>query len=202
MRPLTTHEQRTIRIAVIAIAIYLAGFYGLRAWAQLEKKRSEYQQLVKSAERLRQELQPYENRTLLLDKLKQTYGMDPSKLSKATLVAQASAAIQKAAMAGGVQLGPIRESAARTSSKELTSMQLEAVGPVPAIANLLQKLETLGYPLILDSVQIAPETTRPGNLKLTLTVVILDFEQWKTAPTAQVTEWPLGLPAFSSRFFI
>jgi hypothetical protein len=40
-------------------------------------------------------------------------------------------------------------------------------------------LETLGYPLILDSVQINPDATKPGMVKLNLTIVILDFEQWK-----------------------
>jgi hypothetical protein len=179
MRTLTPHETRTIRFAVIGIILYLLAFYGVRTWRSLETGRASYQQLVKNAQKLKQELQPYENRALLLEKLKQNFNMDPTKLSKTSLVAQASAAIQRAAMSGGVQLGPIRESAARGAGKELTSMQLEAVGPVPAIISLLNKLETLGYPLVLDAVTINPEASRPGNVKLTLTVVILDFEQWK-----------------------
>src|SRR5262249_28263796 len=124
MRQLSDHEKRTIRIAVIGLAIYLGVFFGVRGWRGLEGRRSEYQRLVQEAERLKQELRPYENKILLLDKLKETFRMDPSKLSKATLVAEASAAIQKAATGGGVQLGPIRESAARASAKELTSMQI------------------------------------------------------------------------------
>ena len=179
MPSLTDREKRTIRKAAVGIVIYLVLFYGLRGWKHLETNRAEYQKLVREAQRLQQELQPYENKALLMQKLKETFRMDPSKLSKASLVAEASAAIQKAATTGGVQLGPIRESAARPSAKELASMQLEGIGPVPAVMALLNRLETLGYPLILDSVQLNPEATKPGMVKLNVTIIILDFDQWK-----------------------
>jgi len=48
------------------------------------------------------------------------------------------------------------------------------------VMSLLHRLETLGYPLILDSVQMTPEVTKPGMVKLNLTIVILDFDQWKS----------------------
>ena len=44
-------------------------------------------------------------------------------------------------------------------------------------------LQTLGYPLILDSVQISSDPMRPGMIKLNLTIIILDFEQWKSEET-------------------
>ncbi len=179
MRPLTDHEKRTIRIAAIGLAVYLVLFLGVRGWRGLEARRSEYQKLVRDGDRLKQELRPYENKILLLEKLKETFHIDPSKLSKATLVAEASAAIQKAAASGGVQLGPIRESPARASSKELASMQIEGFGPVPAMMTLLHRLETLGYPLMIDSVQINSEPAKPGMIKVNITIVILDYEQWK-----------------------
>lgn len=183
MRALTDHEKRTVRIAAVGIAIYLALFFGVRAWKGLENRRSEYRQLLANAQRLEQEFRPYENKLLLAEKLKETFHLDPRKLSRATVVAEASAAIQNAAKSGGVQLGPIRESPARSSGKELASVQLEGVGPVPALVTLLQRLETIGYPLILDSVQFNPDATKPGMLKLNLTVVILDFEQWRKEGT-------------------
>ncbi|MCI0535926.1 MAG: hypothetical protein L0Z50_11940 [Verrucomicrobiales bacterium] len=179
MRPLIDREKRTIRIAVIGLAMYLVLFFGVRGWRGLEARRSEYEKLVRDAERVRQELHSYENKILLLDKLKETFRLDPSKLSRETLVAAASAAIQKAATAGAVQLGPIRESAARGSSKELASMQIEGVGPVPAMMTLLHRLQTLGYPLVIDAVQINGEPTKPGMIKMNITIVILDYEQWK-----------------------
>jgi hypothetical protein len=179
MKALTDRDKRTLRIAAAIISIYLILFFGVSGWKQLETRRSEYQQLVKEAQSLRQQLRPYENKALLVEKMKETFHIDLSKLSKATLVGEASAAIQKAAQTGGVQLGPIRESPARSSAKELASMQLEGIGPVPAVMTLLHRLEILGYPLIVDSVQITPEATKPGMVKLNLTIVILDYEQWK-----------------------
>ncbi|MEO8428209.1 MAG: hypothetical protein ABI651_13950 [Verrucomicrobiota bacterium] len=183
MAALSDRERRTIRIGGTAIAIYLVLFFGLRAWKALETRRSDYQKLVKDAQSLREEFRPYENRALLVEKLRETFRIDPPKLSKATIVAEASAAIQKTATTGGVQLGPIRESAARPSAKELASMQLEGSGPVAALLTFLHRLETLGYPLILDSVQISSDPTRPGMIKLNLTIIILDFEQWKNEGT-------------------
>src|SRR5207248_6899420 len=160
MHALTEHEKRTVRIAAVLVAVYLVLFIGGRGWKQFEARRSEYQQLLTEAQRLKRELQPYENRVLLAQKLEASFHMDPRKLSKATLVAEASDAIQKAAGMGGIQVGPIRESPARASAKELTSMQLEAVGPVPAVMTLLHRLEAIGFPLILDAIQITPETTK------------------------------------------
>ena len=116
MPSLTERDKRTLRLAAMAIAIYLVLFFGWRGWARLEAKRHEYQRLVKEALRLKQELRPYENKVLLLEKLKETFRFDPPKLSKASVVAEASAAF-RAAQAGGIELGPIRESSARTAAR-------------------------------------------------------------------------------------
>jgi len=179
MRTLTGHEKRTIRIAVVGISIYLVLFGGLRGWKYLEKKRADYQHLVKEASGLKQEVQRYETKVLLVKKLMESVQIDPAKLSRASLVGATSSAIQQAAATGGLRLGPIRESPARPSTKELASMQLEGAGPVPAVTTFLHRLDTLGYPVIVDSVQLSPEPTRPGMLKLNLTIIILDFDQWK-----------------------
>ena len=58
-------------------------------------------------------------------------------------------------------------------------MQFEAVGPVNAIMSLIHKIETLGYPLIIDSLELGVDPRQPGKLKLNVQLVILDFEQWK-----------------------
>ena len=144
MPQLTDRDKRTIRLGAAALAIYLVLFFGLRTWNHLEKKRSEYQNLITTAQRLHREILPLENRVLLAQKLKESFRMDPAKLSKTTLVADASAAIQNAAKAGKVALGPIRESPARAAAKELASIQLEGSGPVPAIMELLHRLPNLG----------------------------------------------------------
>jgi hypothetical protein len=178
MRTLTNREKRSIRFGAAAVAIYLLLFGGLQVWKYFGKRHSDYQQLVRQAEALKQEVRVYEDRSLVAKKMMEGFHMDPAKLLRATVVADASAAIQKAAMGGGVQLGPVRESPARPSSKELASMQLEGTGPVPAVMGLLSRLESIGFPLIIDTVQLTPDM-KPGHLKVSLTILILDFEQWK-----------------------
>ncbi len=179
MKPLTDRDKRTIRIGAIFIVAYLALFYGVKGWRQLESRRHDYQALLQSARDLRAKVQPYEKRILQAEKLKKKFQLDPLNLSNATVVAEASAAIQKAAAGGGVKLGPIRESPARSSGKELVSMQLEALGPVQAIVGLLPRLDKLGFPILIESVQMSSEPSKPGILKLNLTITILDFEHWK-----------------------
>ena len=144
MRALTNREKRTIRIATVAIVIYLAFFGGLQGWKSVSKKRSDYLQLVKEAQRLSKEIEPYQNKALLVQKLMESFHMDPTKAARATLVAEASAAIQKAAAAGGIRVGPVREESGRGAGKELATIKLEGSGPVPAVMALLHRLESLG----------------------------------------------------------
>jgi len=134
---------------------------------------------LKEAQNLSRELLPYEKRALVLEKLKKDFKVDPLTLSKVALVAETSAAIQRAATSSGVQIGPIRESPAHASGKELSSMQIEGLGQAQAVIGLIPRLEALGYPLVIDSVQITPDPTKPGMVKINLTIVVLDVEQWK-----------------------
>ena len=175
MRTLTSREKRAVRIAAAAVAIYVAFF----AWKFFEARRSGYRQVVKDVHNFKLELKPYEVKILAVKKLMEGFHLDPAKLSKVSAVADASSAIQKAAAAGGVQFGPIRESPGRTSAKELGSIKLEGSGQLPAVTSLLHRLESVGSPLIIDSVQITPDNMRPGMMKLSVTIIILDFEQWK-----------------------
>jgi hypothetical protein len=177
---MNAREKRTIRLAAIGIGIYLAVFFGVRGWKYLEHTRSEYRDMLTQAQRLKRDLRPAENRVLLTWKLKETFHLDPKNLSRASLPADVSAAIQRAAGSVKIQIGHIRESAGRSAGKELGSMQLEGVGPVPAVMSLLHRLDTLGYPVVVDSLQITSDT-KPGNIKVNLSIVILDFDQWKSA---------------------
>ena len=74
-------------------------------------------------------------------------------------------------------------------------MQVEGGGPVPAVMGFLHRLQTLGYPLVVDALQLTPDTPKPGAppgmqpgvqpgmqpgmLRMSLTIVILNFDQWK-----------------------
>lgn len=179
MAPLTARDKRTVRIAGILVACYLALFYGARGWKHLEARRSEYQSLLQQAQNVKADLQRYENKVLLMEKLKKNSKLEFSGLTKPALVGQASAALQQAAQEGGIKLGPIRESPGSSATKELATMQLEATGPVPAIMTLLHRLETLGFPLVVDSVQVDADAKTPGTVKVSLRLVLLDFNQWK-----------------------
>jgi hypothetical protein len=181
---MTERDKKTVRFAAIGIVIYLAAFGGLKMWRKGASGQDDYAALVRKAERLRDEVRAEENKALLFEKLSELYAFDPRKVKKETLVADASAAIQTAAQQGGIQLGPFREAPARSSARELTTIQVEGSGPVPAALGLLHKLRTLGYPLLIDSVQFGPAQGRPGQVKLNVTITILNYDQFKEGPNA------------------
>ena len=178
MRTLTDHEKRSLRWASIFIGVYLILFCGFQMWKFLHHRRVEYLQLVADAAALKVKAKTYQDRAEVAKKMMEDYHLDPAKLTRETIVNEASSAIQKAASASGIQVGAVRESASRGSGDEIATMQFEGSGPVPAVTGLLNRMQSLGYPLIIDSVQITPDN-RPGMMKLSLSIVILNYENWK-----------------------
>jgi hypothetical protein len=181
MRALTSSEKRTIRLAAIVLAIGLALSGGIKVWKFLEKRHADYWQRVAEARLLKIEAGGYADKAAVVKKLMDDFHLDPAKLAGNSVVAGASAAIQKAATSGGLQPGPIRESPGRPANKELATIQFEGAGQVAAVMSLLHRLPLLGYPLVIDSMQITSDPMRPGQIKLTLTIIVLDYEQWKKA---------------------
>ena len=178
MRPVTDREKLLVRFAVAGIVIYLALFYGVRFFGQ---KRADYHKLVLEAQTLRQQIQPYQDKAMVVKKLMEEFHLDPAKLKKETVVSDASAAIQKAARSGGLQLGPIRESPSHSAGKTLATVQLESSGQVPAVLAFLASLNSIGFPVVVDSVQFTADNSRPGQVKMNLTLIILDFDSAKEA---------------------
>src|SRR6185312_16707200 len=113
MRTVTDHEKRLIRRATIAIAIYLAVFCGFKMWQSMHHRRTEYVQLVKDAKDLKLKVEKYQVRADVVKQMMQDYHLDPAKLSRATIVGEASSAIQKAAASSGVGFSTVRESNSR-----------------------------------------------------------------------------------------
>lgn len=179
MHPLTSSEKRTLRYAVIGVSVYLALFGGVKAWGMFHRQHLAYLNMVAEARQLRDAVDDDAARAAVVKKLMDEFQLDPAVLSTNSVVAGASAAIQKAAASGGVQPGPIRESPGRPSSREIATIQFEGAGQVAAVMALLHRLPLLGYPLVIDSLQITPDSTRPGQIKLNLTIIVLDFEEWK-----------------------
>lgn len=178
MRTLSDREKRTVRLGAIGIGIYLLLFFGLQGGKYFSQRRAEYRRVLGQAQSLRRELQPYQDKVLLAQKLMTEFHLDPTKLAPVTVVADASAAVQKAATESGIHLGAIHESGGRASNKELGSIQMEGTGPIPAVLGLLHRVTSLGYPLVVDAVQLHGDPRRPGQITLNMTLVILDFAQW------------------------
>ena len=169
MRTLNDREKRTVRFAVIGIAAYLLVFYGYQGWDYLHAQRVEYLALLHEVQNLKSEIAPYESKAIHVEKLMKDSHLDPAQLSRDTVVAGASAALQKAAAANGIQVGPIRESPARTSAKEMASVQFEGTGQLHSVLALLHGIKSVGYPLLIDSLQMSRRfpSSRPGQVKLT-----------------------------------
>lgn len=184
MRNLNPREQRMIRYGSIGLAIYLLLFFGFHIWRMFEQKRADYKDLVAQARNLKSEIEAYQTRVLVAEKLMTEYHVDPAKLSEASVIAGASAAIQTEASADGIGLGTIRESPAQTAGLEMGTIHIEGSGKVPAMLKLLDRLQRLGYPLIIDSVQMNSDASRPGNIKFVMTISVLDFDQWKSKEAA------------------
>jgi hypothetical protein len=180
MRTLTSSEKRTITYGVSVLGAYLILFGGWKIWTALQKHSAAYAELVSDASAAKEKLQIYDVRALATQKLMNDYHLDPAKLTRATVVGEASEKIQQTAASSGIQVGPVREAPAKASAKELATLQFEGTGPVPAVLSLLKRMEILGYPLIVDSVEITPNPMRPDQIKISMTVVILDFDKWKT----------------------
>ena len=178
---MTESEKRTVRLASIGIAIYLACFLGWRGWRYLNQHGSDVQKLAARVQTAELELEAYENKVLKFEKLRDRSQFDPRKLPNESLVADASAAIQSAARQGGVKFGVIRENAGRSSGRELASIQFEATALATNTLALLHRVQTLGFPLVIDSIQLTPQSQPPGMVKLNFTVVILNPEHWKKA---------------------
>jgi hypothetical protein len=178
-RPLTASEKRTIRIAAIGVAAYLALFYGLTLRDALAARRAQYDTLVQQAKALRDVISPYQDKIAATTNLMDRFRMDPAKLKRSTVLGEASAAIQREAMAEKIVVGPVRETPGRPSARELGSIQFDASGPIPAVLALLHNLSRVGFPVIIDTMQITSDPRMPNGVKASLTIVVLDFDAWK-----------------------
>jgi hypothetical protein len=178
-RKLSPKEKRTIRIAAVGLSIYLLLLYtpGLRTF--FTARRESYDRLGQQARDLRDVIKPYQEKAETAENLMDRFRMDPAKLKRSSVMAEASAAIQQAAAAEGVGVGPIRETAGRPSAKEAGSIQFEGTGPIVSVMHLMHALDRVGFPVIIDSVRFSSAQGVPNGIKVNLTIVVLDFDAWK-----------------------
>lgn len=182
-RPLTSREKRTLRIGAILVVAYLLFFYGSRGWRWLEAKRAECAQVALEAEKLKLEILREEVKAKRLKALREGSRIRLDGLREETVVGEARGAIQGAAQAAGFQIASSRESPGRGAGKELATFQLEGHGPAGAGLLFLHKLKSLGYPIAVDRLQfqaVAGDGKGPGQVRLSLTAVVLGFKEWKS----------------------
>ena len=120
--------------------------YGPVARDYFTARRQAYDKLVQQARDLRDVIKPYEEKVATATNLMDRFRMDPAKLKRSSVVAEASAAIQQMAASEKVAVGPIRETPGRPSAKEAGSIQFEGTGPVAAVMDLLHNLDHSGFP--------------------------------------------------------
>jgi hypothetical protein len=180
MRALTPRERRTARLGAGVLIVYLAGFWGLRAWRHLEARRSEYEDLALEAQSLRAQVDLEDARRQRLERLKSSTRIDVARLDSKTLVSEAVAALGKAAQSCGLTVSTLKETPGRTSERELAVIQIEAVSTLNGALQFLHGLRSLGYPLVADKLQLKTPGMQPGQVKLSLGVAVV-------GPTAQKT---------------
>jgi len=88
----------------MGLGAYLLFFCGWTTVNFLGQRRAAYRQLQREAADEKSRLELYDSRVVRLHRLMDAAQMDPAQLSKPRLVARASAAIQQAAMQGGLQM--------------------------------------------------------------------------------------------------
>ncbi len=184
MRTLTASEKRTVRLAGLVLAGFLVLLVAWKIFVFFEHQHLAYLKIATEARALKVEAKTYPDKVASVKELMDAFQLDPAKLVKTSVMAEASAAIQRAAAGGGVRPGVIRESPDHTAKKELGTIQFEGSGAVASVMSLLHRLPLLGYPLVIDSVQITSDPMRPDQIKMSVTIIVLDFEQWKKAEAA------------------
>ena len=168
-------EKKLIKFTAIGLSIYLLAFYGKDYLGAFVRKRSDFVKKEKTITNHRTKLSPYSSRVLMLEKLRKKLNIDVRRLSSNELVGQTSQAIQQSAKQSGIKIGPLRE----TSGRNISSLKFEANGKYDGMVKFLRGIGTSGYPVLIESMQVKQDISKKGNLKINLSIGILDFTKWK-----------------------
>ena len=186
MNKLTASEKRTIRYGAALVAIVLALLIGLKLCHFFGGLRSHYRVMVTQARQLRVDAKMEKDEAAIVKKMMTDFHLDPATLTTNSAVADANAAIQTAARNGGIAVEAIRETAGGTTPKELATIQFQGAGQPAAVVMLIRQLPLLGSPLVIRSLQLTADPMRPGQVKINVTLSVLNFDEWKKggAPNA------------------
>ena len=177
MRELTDRERRTIRLAGVGLGIYLVLFVGVKTVSWLEGKRAARAELGRELAAARLELLVEQRKQLLLESLRAGWGLDLARMSLPTVVGDARVAIETAARACRVGLGFAKESAGRRRAHELAAFQVSGSGADAAVAKFIHRMTHLGYPFVLDNVELEA-AGKPGSVRFSFSVALIDYATW------------------------
>ena len=179
MRALNEREKRTIRIGAIALATYLLVFGGLKMWRWLEARRSAYGELELELSRLENERLRMETRQVRLGKLEKQFALDLVAWNPQTIVHEVRAGIDALAKKRKVALPPIRETNGLRQSGEFRKFLVKGSGTTVAVAQFVDELSGIGFPLVVNSFRLDKNGTKPGQVKFDLDVAILDYGSYQ-----------------------
>jgi hypothetical protein len=180
MRTLSEREKRTIRIGAVLVAGYLAIFYGSKGVRILEEKLAAYRSRVQEADDLKVAVLRETNKGVALRKLRESLRVRPEELREETVVGDASAAIGKAAQAAGIQLGPTKETRASAArAMEIASIGIEGQGSISSAIGFIHGLREIGFPIMMDSVQLKASPGGVGQVAISMNIVVLNYAAWQ-----------------------
>lgn len=177
---LSEKDRKTIRYGAMIIVVYLTLFYGRTILSAFESSRVNYFAQLDEAKALEELFSSYENKVLKVEKFREQYQLNVRELSSTNLVGNAGRAIQDLVKESDFKLGQIRETLASGGTASAATFQVEGTGPLKSLMPLLHRLQSTGYPMILDTLSIRTDEKKRGHVLWSATIVVLDYAQWKT----------------------
>ena len=177
---LSEKDRKTIRYGAAFIGVYLCLFYGGTLLSALEGSRTEYFQQLEEAQRLGELFRTYETKVLKIEKLRHQFRLNVHALSSTNLVGNAGRTIQDLVKQSEFKMGQIRETLGGTGNGLAATFQLEAEGPLKSFMPLLDRLQSTGYPLIIESLTVLTDKRQRGKVQWSATITVLDYNEWKS----------------------
>ena len=180
LESLSEKDRKTLKYGALIIVVYLSLFYGRSILAMFEGSRVQYFEQWEEARDLGDLFASYENKGLKVEKLRHQYQLNVNQLSSTNLVGQAGRSIQELVKQSEYKLGQIRETLGGGGNGIAATFQLEANGPLKSLMPLLHRLQTTGYPLIIESLSLRTDKRKQGEVQWSATVIVLDYSKWKS----------------------
>ncbi len=179
LESLSEKDRKTLRYGAVIIVVYLSLFYGRSILAAFESSRVAYFEQLEQAEDLEEIFRSYENKVLKIEKYRDQYHLNVRALSNTNLVGNAGRALQELVKQSKFKIGQVRETLASGGSANAATFQVEGSGPLKSLMPLLHRLQSTGYPMIIDTISIRTDEKKRGNVQWSATIVVLDYRKWK-----------------------